>query len=62
MKYFTVRPAKIPAWRYEIIGNNFHNIAPSEEAAVEYLRDRFGRSCRIRIIKEAQTNETRRSH
>lgn len=53
MKYFTIRPAKIPAWRYEIIGKNFHNIAPSEDAAIQYLRDRFGRSCRIRIMKEA---------
>ena len=39
---FTIRKAKIPAWGYEITAKGFHNIAPSAEAAVDYLKGRYG--------------------
>ena len=46
---FIIRKAKIKKWGYEIIGKNFHNIAPTIEAAINYLEDRFGIDVKIRI-------------
>lgn len=39
---FTIKKSKVPAWGYEITARGFHNIAPSVEAAVRYLQDRYG--------------------
>ena len=47
---FTIIPAKIPAWRYEIIAKGYHNIAPSIDAAITLLKDRFGQNVKIRIV------------
>lgn len=46
---FTIKKAKIPAWGYEITAKGFHNIAPSVEAAVNYLQDRYGPDVKYRI-------------
>lgn len=44
---------KASAKRYEITAESgsytFHNIAPSVEVAVRYLKDRFGSDVKIRI-------------
>ena len=48
---FTIKKAKIQQWGYEITAKNYHNIAPSIEIAVQYLKDRFGSSVKIRIKK-----------
>ena len=50
-KMFTIKKSKITAWGYEITGRNFHNIAPSIESAVDYLKDRFGLGVKYRINK-----------
>ena len=46
---FTIKKAKIPAWGYEITAKEFHNIAPSVEAAVNYLQDRYGPDVNYKI-------------
>ena len=48
---FTIKKAKIERWGYEITGRNFHNIAPTKEAAKKYLLARYGRNIKI-IIKD----------
>lgn len=53
---FTIRKAKIPAWGYEITAKGFHNIAPSVEAAVDYLKGRYGADVKYRV-KEAECND-----
>jgi hypothetical protein len=45
---FTIKKARIPQWGYEITAKGFHNIAPSIEAAISYLKDRYG--CDVRYI------------
>lgn len=47
---FVIRKSKIKAWGYEITAKNFHNIAPTVEAAVSYLRDRYGHDVKYRIV------------
>ena len=49
---FTIKKAKIEAWGYEITARNFHNIAPTIEAAVSYLQERYGHDVKYRVIKE----------
>lgn len=50
---FIIKESTIPAWGYEIIcGNWFHNIAPSVEAAVSYLKGRYGYDVRYIVRKE----------
>ena len=46
---FTIQKAKIPAWGYEITAKGFHNIAPSVEAAVDYLQGRFGADVKYKV-------------
>lgn len=47
--HFTIKPARIPGWGYEITAKGFHNIAPSVEAAIAYLKDRYGYDVKYRI-------------
>ena len=53
---FTIQKAKIPAWGYEITAKGFHNIAPTVEAAVSYLKSRYGHDVKYRV-KEAECND-----
>ena len=46
---FTIQKAKIPEWGYEITAKGFHNIAPSVEAAVDYLQGRFGADVKYKV-------------
>ena len=47
---FVIKKAKIEKWGYEIIAKGFHNIAPSIETAISYLKDRFGNDVKYRIV------------
>ena len=49
---YTIRPARIEAWGYEITAPHFHNIAPSVDAAVRYLQGRFGWDVKIRVKEQ----------
>jgi len=51
---FTIQKAKIESWGYEIKGRNFHNTAPSVEAAIRYLKNRYGYDVQYRIIEEGR--------
>ena len=52
---FIIKKSTIPAWGYEIVcGNWFHNIAPSVEAAINYLKGRYGSSVRYIVRKEKE--------
>ena len=55
---FVVKKSKIPQWGYEITGRNFHNIAPTEEAAINYLKGRFGAD--VRYTVKAEKGEKRK--
>ena len=50
---YTIKKSKVEGWGYEITAKSgsytFHNIAPSVEVAVRYLKDRFGSDVKIRI-------------
>lgn len=46
---FTIKKAKIEAWGYEITAKHFHNIAPTKEAAIRYLQDRYGLDVKYKI-------------
>lgn len=50
---FTIKKARIKEWGYEITAKNFHNIAPTAEAAVRYLQGRYGHDVEYRIIGAA---------
>ena len=50
---YTIRKAKIESWGYEITARGFHNIAPTVEAAVNYLKDRFGHDVQY-VVKEPE--------
>ena len=39
---FIIKKSRIPQWGYEITAKGFHNIAPSIEAAIMYLKNRYG--------------------
>ena len=49
---FVIKKAKIPAWGYEITAKGFHNIAPTIEAAVNYLKGRYGSSVKYTVKGE----------
>ena len=53
---FTIQKAKIPAWGYEITAKGFHNIAPTVEAAISYLKGRYGCNVKYRV-KEDERND-----
>lgn len=46
---FTIKPARIPEWGYEITARGFHNIAPSVDAAIAYLQGRYGHDVKYRV-------------
>lgn len=46
---FTIKKAKIAIWGWEIIAKNFHNIAPTKEAAINYLKDRYGHDVKYHV-------------
>jgi hypothetical protein len=53
---YTIRKSNMIGWGYEITGEEyghlkFHEIAPSVEIAVRYLKGRFGSDVKIRIGK-----------
>lgn len=49
---FTIKKSKISSWGYEITcGDWFHNIAPSVEIAIDYLKDRYGIGVKYRVLK-----------
>lgn len=48
---FAIKKAKIDKWGYEITAKGFHNIAPSVEAAVNYLEDRYGLGVKYRVCE-----------
>ena len=45
---------KIRGLGYEITAKGFHNIAPSVESAINYLKDRYGADVKYRIAINAQ--------
>lgn len=49
---FVIKKAKIPAWGYEITAKGFHNIAPSVESAINYLKARYGSSVKYTVKGE----------
>ena len=53
---FVIKKAKIPVWGYEITAKGFHNIAPTVEAAVNYLKSRYGNS--VKYTVKGERNET----
>lgn len=46
---YTIKKSKIEVWGYEITAKGFHNIAPSVEIAIRYLKDRFGHDVKYRV-------------
>lgn len=53
---FTIKKSKISSWGYEITcGDWFHNIAPSVEIAIDYLKDRYGSDVKYRVLKQYQS-------
>ena len=46
---YTIKKSKYEAWGYEITAKGFHNIAPSVESAINYLKDRYGADVKYRI-------------
>ena len=49
---FTIKKSRISAWGYEITAKGFHNIAPSVDSAIRYLKDRYGHDVKYRIINK----------
>lgn len=53
---YTIKKSKFEDWGYEITARSgdyrFFNTAPSVEAAVRYLKDRFGSDVKIRIKEQ----------
>ena len=52
---FIIKKSRIPAWGYEITGKNYHNIAPSVEAAVKHLKSRYGNNVQYRVRGEKKS-------
>lgn len=46
---YKIKKSKYEAWGYEITAKGFHNIAPSVESAINYLKDRYGADVKYRI-------------
>ncbi|KAB0577208.1 hypothetical protein EI53_01230 [Fusobacterium naviforme] len=53
---YTIKKAKIESWGYEITARGFHNIAPTVEAAVNYLKDRFGNDVKYSVKEPERRN------
>ena len=53
-RVFTIKKSEL--YGYEIISRYFHNIAPSVEVAVNYLKDRYGSDVVYRI-KDSTVNK-----
>ena len=51
---FTIKKSNIPQWGYEITAKDYHNIAPTVEAAINYLKGRYGASVKIKLHKSAK--------
>lgn len=51
---FTIKKAKIPSWGYEITAKGFHNIAPTVEVAISYLKGRYGCDVKYRVKEEME--------
>lgn len=49
---FTIKQAQIPAWGWEITARGYHNIAPTKEAAIRYLQDRYGHDVKYRVKED----------
>ena len=56
-KTYTIKKARFEKWGYEITAPGFHNVAPSIEAARQYLKDRFGLKVKICVLEETPTQE-----
>lgn len=52
MKKFTIKKSRITAWGYEITAKNYHNIAPTVEAAIALLKFRFGNNVKYTVKEE----------
>ena len=46
---FLIKKSKIPKWGYEITAKGYHNIAPTVEVAVNYLKSRFGADVKYKV-------------
>ena len=46
---FTIKKAKIEKWGYEITAKGFHNIVPTIETAIMYLKNRYGYDVKYKI-------------
>lgn len=49
---FVIKKSDIPEWGYEITAKGFHNIAPSVEAAITYLKGRYGSGVKYKVVTE----------
>lgn len=49
---FTIKKSSVPAWGYEITAPGFHNIAPSVDSAVAYLKNRYGYDVQYKIVPD----------
>lgn len=50
---FIIKPAMIKQWGWEIVARGFHNIAPTKESAINYLKDRYGHDVKYTIKEKA---------
>lgn len=48
---FTIKKARFEKWGYEITAKGFHNIAPTIEKAIDYLKDRYGCDVKYRVVQ-----------
>ncbi len=49
---YTIKKSQIAGWGYEITAKGFHNIAPTAEAAIKYLQNRFGYDVKYHVKEE----------
>ena len=54
---FTIKKSKIKQWGYEITARGFHNIAPTADEAVAYLKDRYGYDVKFKVDEARRENE-----
>ena len=48
-RIFTISKSKILKWGYEITARNYHNIFPTVDMAISYLKDYYGLGVKYRI-------------
>ena len=48
-RVYTIQKSKYSVWGYEITAERFHDIAPTVDAAIQYLKDRFGLRVKYRV-------------